>query len=145
MSTRSCLSPDEGRGRDRRVARIFKHAQQIARCREKFRHRRLLRPRKARRGGGLPVQRRRGVPVVDLDEGHKVGVVAVIVLHQDAVVLQADDRDPVAEVLRKGSDAEAERGAWAHLQPRRWRLAPVKRVDGPLKLPMVIYDADSIR
>jgi hypothetical protein len=77
--------------------------------------------------------------VVDLDERHKVGVVTVIVLHQDAVVLQADDRDPVAEVLCKGSDAEAERGAGAQLLSWCWRLPPVNRIDGPLELPMVIY------
>jgi hypothetical protein len=51
--------------------------------------------------------------VVDFDERHKVGVVAVIVLYEDAVVLEADDRDPVSEVLREGCDTETERGAWA--------------------------------
>jgi hypothetical protein len=71
--------------------------------------------------------------VVDLDERHKVGVFAVIILHQDAVILQADYGDPVAEVLREGCDGEAERGAWAQLLPWRWRLAPVNRVDGPLE------------
>ena len=113
MSARSRLSPYEGRGRDGRVARILKHAQRIARCRQEFRHRRLLRPRKARRSAGLPLQCRCGVPVVDLDERHKVGVVTVIVLHQNAVILQPDHGDPVAEVLRERCDGEAERGAWA--------------------------------
>jgi hypothetical protein len=91
------------------------------------------------------MQRRRGVPVVHLDERHKVGVVAVIVLHQDAVVLQADDRDPVAEVLREGCDPETECGAWAQLLSRPWRLAPVHRVDGPLGFPLIIYAAAPIR
>lgn len=53
-----------------------------------------------------------------LDESHEVGIVAVIVLHQDAVVLQANDRDPVAEVFREGCDPKAERGAWPQLLSR---------------------------
>lgn len=79
--------------------------------------------------------------MVRLDKRYKVGVVAIIILHQDAVVLQADDRDPVAEVLREGCDPEAERGTWAQLLARRWRLAPVNRVDGPLESLMITYAA----
>jgi len=82
--------------------------------------------------------------VVELDERHKVGVVTIIVLHQDAVILQANDRDPVAEVFREGCYPKAERGAWSQLLPRCWRLAPVNRVDGPLWLPRIIYAATSI-
>ena len=41
-SARSRLSPDEGRGRDGRVARTLKHAQRIAHRRQEFRHRRRL-------------------------------------------------------------------------------------------------------
>jgi len=77
------------------------------------------------------VQRRRRVSVGHLDESHEVGVVAVIVLHQHAVVLQADDRDPVAEVFREGCDPKAERGAWSQLLSRCRRLAPVNRMDRP--------------
>ena len=80
-----------------------------------------------------------------LDESHEVGVVAVIVFHQDAVVLQADDRDPVAEVFGEGCDPKAERGAWSQLLSRCWRLAPVNRVDRPLPLPMIIYAATPIK
>jgi len=80
-----------------------------------------------------------------LDEGHEVGVVAVIVLHQDAVILQADDRDPVAKVFREGCDPKAERGAWSQLLSRCWRLAPVNRVDRPLWSPMIIYAFPSIK
>jgi hypothetical protein len=47
------------------------------------------------------------------NEGHKVRVVAIIVLHQDSIVLQTDNCDPVAEILREGCDPEAERGPWA--------------------------------
>ena len=113
MSARAWLSANEGRGSHGCVARVLKYAQQIARRREELCHRRLLGPRKARRSVGLPVQRRSGVPVIHLDEGHKVGVVAIIILHQDSVVLQANDRDPVAEVFRERCDPETERGARA--------------------------------
>jgi len=47
------------------------------------------------------------------NEGHEVGVVSIIVLHQDSIVLQTDNSDPVAEIFREGCDPEAERGTWA--------------------------------
>jgi hypothetical protein len=74
-----------------------------------------------------------------LDESHEVRVVAVIVFHQDAIILQADDRNPIAEVFREGSDPKAERGAWSQLLSWCWRLAPVNRIDRPLRLPMIIH------
>jgi hypothetical protein len=58
--------------------------------------------------------------MIHLDKGHEIGVVAVIVLHQHAIVLQAYDRDSVAEILREGCDPETERGAWAQLLPWCW-------------------------
>lgn len=80
-----------------------------------------------------------------LDESHEVGIVAVIVLHQNTVILQADDCDPIAEVFREGCDPKAKRGAWSQLLSRCWRLAPVNRVDRPLRLPMINDAAVSIK
>jgi hypothetical protein len=132
VSARGRLPPNEGGGCEGRITRVLEYAQRIARRREELRHRRLLGPREAGRSAGLPLQRGSGVPVVQFDERHKVGVVAIIILDQHAIVLQADDGDPVAGVLREGCDPETERGAWAHLLPWRRRLAPINRVDGPL-------------
>jgi hypothetical protein len=72
--------------------------------------------------------------MIHLDEGHEIWVVAVIVLHQYAIILQAYDRDTVTKILRKGCDPETERGARAQLLPWRWRLAPINRVDGPFMI-----------
>jgi hypothetical protein len=126
MSARCRLSPDKGRGRDVRVARIFKHA--------------LLRPRNARRSAVLPLQCRCGVSVVDFAQLHKVGVVAVIAFHQHAVTLQANYGNPIEEVLHEVCEGEVEGGAWAQLLPWRWQLAPVNRVEGPLG--RVMYPAE---
>jgi hypothetical protein len=58
--------------------------------------------------------------MVHLDEGYEIGIVAVIVLDQNAVILQPHDRDPIAEILREGCDPETERGARAQLLPWCW-------------------------
>ena len=113
MSARTRLSPNKGRRHGGCVVRILKHTQRIPCCGEKLGNWRLLRPRKAGRGGRLPLKRRRGVPMAHFNEGHKVRVVAIIILHQYSIVLQTDNCDPVAEILCEGCDRKAERGAWA--------------------------------
>ena len=113
MSTRTRLSANEGGGHNGCVARILKYTQRIARRGKKFGHWRLLGPRKARCVGGLPLKGRSRVSMTDFDEGHKVRVVAIIVLHQNSIVMQADNCDPVAEILGERCDPETERGAWA--------------------------------
>ena len=94
------------------------------------RHRRLLKLRKARRVRGCHCNAVVGYTVpVDFDERHKFAVVAVIVLF----VLQAEDRDPVAEVLCEKCVPEAERGT---------RLVTCTR--RAFGLPMAIHAADHI-
>lgn len=68
-----------------------------------------------------------------LDERHEIGVLAElrVVLDEHALVLQADDRDPVPVVGRERGDAEAERRARAQLLAGRGGLAPVESVYGP--------------
>jgi len=51
--------------------------------------------------------------MIHLNKGHEIRVVAIIVFHQYAIVLQAYDRDPITEIVREGCDPETERGTRA--------------------------------
>lgn len=59
----------------------------------------------ARRGCRLPLQARRWVAVRRLTQCHKVGVVIVVVFHQDSLILQPNDSDLVVVALEEGGDA----------------------------------------
>ena len=69
--------------------------------------------------------------MVRLHERHEVRVVAIVVLHEHALVLQPDDGYPIAVVIREGADAEAKRRARAQLLAGRGCSAPIKCVDRP--------------
>lgn len=69
--------------------------------------------------------------MICLDEGNKVRVVGVVVLHKNSLVLKPDDCDPIAIVLCEGGDAETKCGTRTRLVARRCGLAPVNGMDGP--------------
>ena len=89
-------------------------------------------PHRARR---LPLHARRRVPMVRLDETDEVLVlrVVVVVLDEDALILEADDGEAVAGVFVEGAEGEAEGGARTGVLAWGGRLAPVKSVDWPWK------------
>ena len=77
------------------------------------------------------MQARSGVSVICLDEGNKVRVVGVVVLHKNSLVLKPDDCDPIAIILCEGSDAETKCRTRTRLVARRCGLAPVNGMDRP--------------
>lgn len=47
--------------------------------------------------------------MIRLNEGDKIRIVSVVVLHENSLVLQPDYCDPIAEIFCEGCDAEAKR------------------------------------
>jgi hypothetical protein len=132
VAARGWLSADIRRGGHRRVTGVLPYTQGVAGCSEKLGIGRPARPLKRGGGCGLPLQTCGGVAVRGLDEGDKVGVVAVVVLNENAIVLEANNGYTVAGIFCERCEAEAEGGTGAD-GVAVWcgRFTPIKRVDGP--------------
>lgn len=73
----------------------------------------------------MPLQASSGIAVVGFTKGHKIGIIGVIVLHEDALILKSCDGNTILVVFSEGCDSEAESGSRPQLLPRRGGLAPI--------------------
>lgn len=101
------LSSDIGRCSCWAICRILPYSQGISSACEEFYGRRLLGPREAGCGGWLPLETRCWIAVGRFAESDEIGIIGVVVLDENAFILETNDGDLVVEVFEEGGEGES--------------------------------------